>query len=121
MPAGDIEYRIEGDASWLFTIVLDPGEAAQAKVGAMVMPGSRHRNLDGDAGSIMGILFRRFSRETFFMPFFINTADDVRTVSFASAILARSRRSTFPRKGGYFFASATLIYLEPKVVGSASR
>lgn len=33
MPAGDIEYRIEGDASWLFTIVLDPGEA----VGAMVM------------------------------------------------------------------------------------
>jgi hypothetical protein len=48
------------------------------------------------------------------MPFFINTADDVHTVSFASAILARSRRSTFPGMESYFFASAPLISVEPR-------
>ena len=56
----------------------------------------------------MGSLFRSFSGETFFMPFFINTADDVRTVSFASAILTRSRRLTFPGMGSYFLPARRL-------------
>jgi uncharacterized protein (TIGR00266 family) len=117
MPADDIEYRIEGDASPLLTIILDPGEAVQAEAGTMVTMDPGIEMSTEMPGGLMGGLFRKFSGETFFMPFFSNTADERRTVSFASPMPGQIKAIDLSENGGLFFCQRDAYLCSAKGVG----
>ena len=117
MAADDIEYRIEGDASPLLTIILDPGEAVQAEAGTMVMMDPGIEMLTEMPGGLMGGLFRKFSGETFFMPFFSNTADEKRSVSFASPMPGQIKAIDLLANGELFFCQRDAYLCSAKGVG----
>ncbi|MDA1309885.1 MAG: TIGR00266 family protein [Proteobacteria bacterium] len=117
MASDEIDYRIEGDASPLLTIDLDPGEAVQAEAGTMVMMDPGIEMSTEMPGGMMAGLFRKFSGETFFMPFFSNTADDVRSVSFASPMPGQIKAIDLSKTGGVFFCQRDAYLCSARGVG----
>jgi len=117
MAADDIEYRIEGDASPLLTMILDPGEAVQAEGGTMVMMDPCIEMSTEMPGGLMGGLFRKFSGETFFMPFCSNTADEKRSVSFASPMPGQIKAIDLSANGELFFCQRDAYLCSAKGVG----
>ena len=103
MAADEIEYQIEGDTSPLLTITLDPDEAVQAEVGAMVMMDPDIEMSTEMPGGIMGSLFRKISGESFFMTFFTNAGKERRTVSFSSLMPGQIEAIDLSQNGGIFF------------------
>lgn len=117
MAADEIDYQIEGDASPMLTIRLDPGEAVQAEVGTMVMMDPDIEMSTEMPGGLMGSLFRKFSGETFFMTFFTNNGAGPRTVSFASPMPGQIRPIDLSRNDGIFFCQRDAYLCGARGVG----
>jgi uncharacterized protein (TIGR00266 family) len=117
MAADEIDYWIEGDASPMLTIRLDPGEAVQAEVGTMVMMDPGIEMSTEMPGGLMSSLFRKISGETFFMTFFTNTDDTPRTVSFASPMPGQIRPIDLSQTDGVFFCQRDAYLCSARGVG----
>lgn len=82
--AHDIDYEIVGDDMQAVIIELDPGEAVQAEVGAMLYMENGIRMDTGTGGGIFAGLKRAFAGESFFITSFAQEGQGKGHVAFAA-------------------------------------
>jgi len=82
--AHDIDYEIVGDDMQAVIVELDPGEAVQAEVGAMLYMENGIRMDTGTGGGIFAGLKRAFTGESFFITSFVQEGAGKGHVAFSA-------------------------------------
>ncbi len=82
--AHDIDYEIVGDDMQAVLIELDPGEAVQAEVGAMLFMENGIKMDTGTGGGVFAGLKRAFTGESFFITSFVHEGAGKGRVAFSA-------------------------------------